>query len=1041
MALSDFSIRKPVFAWMLMLGLIIFGAVGFTRMGLSQLPDADFPVVTVSLTYEGAAPEVMETDIVDVVEGAVMSVEGVRSVTSYSKYGSATVSVEFELSRSIDAALQEIQTKVAQAQRNLPKEIDPPIITKTNPDDQPILWLSLSSDRMELKELMRYTRDQLKDKFSTISGVGEVVLGGYVEPNLRVWVNNKDLDRYNFTVTDVLNTIQSEHSELPAGQIETAAKESNVRTMGEARSPEEFGSIVINQRGGQPNYTKIRLNQVAKIEEGLADVRRKSRFMGKPAVGLGIRKQRGSNAVAVAHGVKSRMEEVRKVLPPGTSLDINFDTTRFIEDSVDELNLTLILSALLTAFVCWLFLGSWSSTFNVLMAIPTSIVGAFLILYFFGFTLNTFTLLGLSLAIGIVVDDAIMVLENIVRHREMGKDRVQAALEGSRQITPAAVAATIAIVAIFLPVAFMRGVIGKFFFQFGVTMTATVLLSLLEALTLTPMRCAQFVEVSHRTTKFGKWVDRTFERLQDWYQKTLSKVLHHRAAVIIATFIFFGASVSTVKFLGKEFVPPQDMGVFLITLKTSVDASINYTDEKFKKLEEFLKSHPDIVDHYYVAVGGFGGDVNSGAAFVTLKNPGHRKRNPLTGREYTQFDFMDVCRKELSKIPDVKVFIQDLSMRGFSASRGFPVEFSVRGPDWDKLGTYSTQIMEKMRSSGLMTDVDTDYLLGKPEVRIYPDRSKAAKYAVSIQAISQTINGLIGGVTSGKYPMGGHRYDIRVRLLPVERETKEQIKHLFVRNNRGEVIPLSELVTIEEKPSLQQITRYDRERAITVFANVKAGQSQARAIEEVQKIGKEILPVDYHVVMSGSAKTFKESFDDLIIALVMGVLVAYMVLGSQFNSFIDPVTVLLALPFSVSGAFLALFLSHQSLNIYSFIGLILLMGIVKKNSILLVDFTNQTREAGITDVREALVKACPTRLRPILMTSIATIAGAIPQALAIGPGAEARMPMAIAVIGGVLVSTLLTLVVVPCAYSVFAQLKASSRRHRSSESLAPGAST
>lgn len=1023
MNLSEISIRRPVFAWMLMAALIVFGAICFQRMGVSQLPDVDFPVVSINVSYDGAAPEIMETDVVDVLEDAVTSVQGVRSITSSSRYESASITVEFELGRDIDIALQEIQTKVAQAQRQLPDDMDPPTISKSNPEDQPIMWIAASSDAYELKDLMRYVRDELRDKFTTVSGVGEVFLGGYVEPNLRVWVSNEALNRFDLTITDVINTIQNEHSELPAGQIEQNAREYDVRTMGEAKTANEFSQLIINERGGQPNYRPIRLSEVAKVEEGLADIRRISRFMGQPSVGLGIKKQRGANAVSIAYAVKKRIEEVRPQLPKGFHLDLNFDTTEFIEESVAEMVFSLLLSALLTAIVCWVFLGSWSSTLNILLAIPTSIIGAFIFLYFFGFTLNTFTLLGLSLAIGIVVDDAIMVLENIVRHREMGKSRFDSALEGSKEIGFAAMAATVSVAAIFLPVAFMRGVIGKFFFQFGVTMTATVFLSLLEALTLTPMRCSQFVETHERTSKFGKWVDEQFIKTEKFYERVLRIVLQHRWKTIALSVVFFLATFYPAKLIKKEFVPAQDQSTFLVRMKTPVGSTIGVTNAKCLEAEKFFASRPE-VQRYYVAVGGFGGgDVITAMMFITMKPLKERGIDAEKKRQLSQQEFMEVVRKELNKIPDVKVFLQDLSMRGFSASRGYPIEFSIRGPEWSQLAELSATMTKKLSETGLVADVDTDYLLGKPEIQIVPNRLKSAQHGVNVRNISRAIQATIGGIVTGKYESAGHRNDIRVRLLENERDSAQQIGKVFVRNNRGERIPLSEVVDIQERKSLQLITRYDRSRAITVFANIKEGASQSDAMAAVKKISDEIIPDGYYVVMSGSSETFKESFSDLTYALILGIIVAYMVLASQFNSFIHPVTVLLALPFSISGAFLALWLMNKSLNIYSFIGLILLMGIVKKNSILLVDFANQVREQGQKDVSLALLKACPIRLRPILMTSFSTIFAAIPPALALGPGAETRIPMAITVIGGMLVSTVLTLVVVPCVYSLFSRLE------------------
>ncbi|MBU6374836.1 MAG: efflux RND transporter permease subunit, partial [Bdellovibrionales bacterium] len=644
---------------------------------------------------------------------------------------------------------------------------------------------------------------------------------------------------------------------------------------------------------------------------------------------------------------------------------------------------------------------------------------------FMNFTLNTFTLLGLSLAIGIVVDDAIMVLENIVRHKEMGKSRLEAAITGSKEITFAALAATIAIAAIFIPVVFMKGAIGKFFFQFGITLTVAVGLSLLEALTLTPMRCSQFLDSSHRTRGLGAWVDSAFKRCTELYGSILKLALARYKMVLFASLVFLVATSFSVKFIGKEFSPTQDQGVFLMRLKTPTDSSLEYTNTKFQEAEKLLMARPEIV-RIYSAVGGFGGgEVNTGVIFVSLKEKNQRGKNPKTGKAWTQQDLMEEFRKILSKIPDLKVFAQDLSMRGFSAGRGFPVEFSVRGADWDKLAAYSEKLKTRMEETGLMADIDWDYKLGKPEIQITPDRNRANARGVSVRAISEVINALVGGVNVGKYESGGRRYDIRLRLEREERARAEQITKLFVRNNRGELVRLSEVVTLSEKPSLSQINRYNRERAISVFANMKPGRSQNEAVLQIQKIGKEILPSDYKLIMSGSAETFKESFRDLGFALILGIAVAYMVLASQFNSFIDPISVLLALPFSVSGAFLGLLLTGQTLNIYSFIGLILLMGIVKKNSILLVDFTNQAIEngRGRLSVYDALTQACPMRLRPILMTSFATVAGAIPPALALGPGAETRVPMAVTVIGGVLVSTALTLFVVPCAYLGFSRFQ------------------
>ncbi len=1019
MTLSDVSIKNPVFAWMLMLGLIVFGWIGFSSMGISQMPDVDYPVVNVSVSLEGAAPEVMETQVADVLEGVVMSIQGIKDVSSTSKRGSCNITIEFELGRDIDVAMQEVQAKISQAAHDLPRDIDPPTISKSNPEDQPIIRVALNGDR-PLKDLMAYSNDFLKDKFTTISGVGNVDMGGFVDPNLRIWVNTDQLNAKQITVEDVINTVGNQHAETPAGYISSGNKEMNVRVMGEATTPEQFANLVITGRGGAAIWKTFRIKDVAVVEDGLNDIRRIARTNGKLSVGIGIMKQRGSNAVSVAKAVRARVAELQAGLPKGMNLTVVNDSTRFIEDSTHELNFTLILSALLTGIVCWVFLGSWSSTINVLLAIPTSIIGAFLILYFMGFTLNTFTLLGLSLAIGIVVDDAIMVLENIVRYNEMGYGRIKSALVGAREITFPAMAASIAILAIFVPVIFMKGIIGKFFFQFGVTMSAAVLLSLLEALTLSPMRCSQFVDAG-RSTAMGVWMDKAFNKVASSYRRLLEFILQHRWKTIGAAVLVFVVSLLIALKLPTEFTPSQDQSQFMVRLQTPIGSSFEYTDGVFKRVEAWALQQPNI-ERYFGSVGG--GSVNGGMMFITLKQPKDRLPLKPGGKRPTQQDLMNYTRKALKGIKELdRVSIQDPSQSGFTAKRGYPVELSLRGPDWDKLAELDQAMMKRMADSGKMVDVDTDYQAGMPEVQIIPDREKAAARGVDIASIGSAVNSMIGGVRVGKFTKNGKRYDIRVRLVDKDRNSPSDIGKIWVRNNHGEMIRLSEVMKAVEKPTLLSISRRNRERAIGIFANPAPGVSQGDALAEAQKIAKELLPDGYRIVLSGSSQTFQESFGSLMTALVFGIFVAYMVLASQFNSFIHPVTVLLALPFSITGAFIALLIGHQSLNIYSMIGMILLMGIVKKNSILLVEFTNTRRRDKGMNVTDALLEACPIRLRPILMTSFATIAAAIPPALGIGPGAETRIPMALVVIGGVLFSTALTLLVVPCAYSLFSALE------------------
>jgi HAE1 family hydrophobic/amphiphilic exporter-1 len=589
----------------------------------------------------------------------------------------------------------------------------------------------------------------------------------------------------------------------------------------------------------------------------------------------------------------------------------------------------------------------------------------------------------------------------------------------------------LAIVAIFLPVAFMKGIIGKFFFQFGVTISVAVLISLIEALTLAPMRCSRFLEVGERRGRLGRAVDDGFTRLSASYLRWLRPALHHRALVLAGSAVFFALSLLIIGQLKQEFVPAQDTSRFQVRFQTPVGTSIDATDRVFKQIETFLASRGE-VDRFFGFIGGFGGgEVNTGMAWVTMKDPGDRPRDEKSGKRLTQQEFMEVVRAGANAIPGARASLIDPSQQGFSASRGggFPVELVVRGRDWNVLAASAQKIMEEMQTSGVVTDVNSDYQVGMPEVRVIPDRNKAADLGISMADIGETINAAIGGVRVGKFKDQGRRFDIRVRLLAPQRERPEDIQRLFVRTGRGDLVRLGDIVRIEQAPTLQAITRKDRERAITIFANVAKGASQAKALDRSQEIAAGILPDGYRATPAGTSQAFKESFNSLGFAFVMGLVVAYMVLATQFNAFTHPFTVLLALPFSVSGALMALWVFGQSMNVYSMLGLILLMGIAKKNSILLVDFTNQLREKG-KDKDHALLEACPVRLRPILMTSMATIAGAIPPALAIGPGAELQRPMAVALVGGMLVSTLLTLFVVPAAYSLLDDAVAWTRRRR-----------
>lgn len=999
MNLTEVCIRKPVLAWMMIAATVLFGVVAGRRIGISQFPDVDFPTITVGLAWEGASPESMETDVVEVLEEALVQVEGVQSITSSSRQGQASITLEMAMERDVDLALQDVQTRIAQSQRRLPRDMDPATVSKTNPEDQPILWLGLSGPvpRQQLTDVARY---QIKEKLQTVPGVGEITMGGYLERNVRIWLDAERLDQFGLTAGEVARALQAGHVELPAGRIETTGREINVRVLGEALDLASFRSIEVGRRRGSP----VHLEDVALVEDGFEDMRNMARVNGQPAIGLGIRKQRGANAVEVAEKVRAVMASLQPTLPEGMALAINFDSTEFIAESVHEVQFELVLSVLLTALVCWLFLGSLSSTLNVVLAIPMSLLGTVAVIHFLGYTFNTFTLLAMALAVGIVVDDAIMVMENIYRHGEMGKDRHAAAREGTAEITFAALSATVAVVAIFLPVIFMQGIVGRFFLQFGVTLCLAVLFSYVEAVTLAPARCSQMLDTSRdRRSRVGLAADAVFTRIERAYHTTLGRVLNHPGKILLGALALTVGAVFLLRSLPGEFVPSQDQSRLMIRVQTAVGSHIRETDLLMNQVEQRVLAHAEVL-RVFGNVGGFGsGQVNSGFLFVTLVPPNQR--------ELGHMDFAAQLRKELNTIPGVRAMVQDPSQQGFTARRGFPVEFSVRGSDWDGLVDVTGELRRKLESGGLAVDVDSDYQVGMPELRVTPDRARCADLGIPVEDVAAAINALVGGVRVGKYSEGGRRLDVRMRLLASQRARPEDLMRLRVRTASGELVPLSSVVQVEELPALQAITRRDRERAITITANVAPGHSQQDVLKSVEDMQQE-LPAGYRLVLGGASVAFKESMGSLLVTLFLGIAVAYMVLASQFNSLLHPVTVLTILPLSVAGAAGGLWMAGKTLNIFSMIGLLLLMGIVKKNSIILVDYARQAQARGL-NARDALLEAGPKRLRPILMTSTATMMAALPSALGLGPGAEVRSPMAIGILTGLFVSTALSLLVVP----------------------------
>jgi hydrophobe/amphiphile efflux-1 (HAE1) family protein len=1014
MNLIDLSIRRPVFAWVLMFALIVFGAISMNRMGISQLPDVDFPIINVSFTYDGAAPEVVESELVDPIEERLLAIEGIKDMRSQARQGSGQVTLEFDINRNVDVALQEVQTALSQLR--LPAGIDPPIIKKQNPEEDPIVIISISGNA-ELKDMLAWSDRYLLDQLRFLPGVGEVSVGGFADRNLRIWIDTNKLNQYELTITDVVNALNAQHVESAAGQFNEKLRELRVRWLGEASTLEEIKNIRILKRGSDRVFgRKLFIKDVADVQDGLSDIRRIARVGGKQAIGIQIRKQRGTNEVEIAQTIRKKLEEIKGNFPKGFEYQVIVDFTKSTKATVDLTIEKLWVAALITIVICFLFLGSFQAALNILFSIPTSIVGTFTVIYFSGFTLNLFTLLALTLSISIVVDDAIMLLENIVRHYRMGKDSVTAASDGAKEVLPAAIAATLAVVAVFLPVVFMDGIIGKFFFQFGVTMCACVLLSLLEAVTITPMRAAALLSTEPEVSKFEHYLDHAFEKFSDKYRKILATTLQWKYTVFFGSLAFFALSLFLVLKVRQEFVPLQDQDLIIMTAQTKPGTSLDYTSEQANKIEEVLRQNKNIKS-YLILVGGGPTSATSNQMFIPII------LKPRAERAQGHIMIMNELRGKFKAFNNFKVTLRDNSGRNLSSGRQNPIGINIRGPDLDVLDKLSKEFITKLEAEKLAVDMDSDFRKGIPELILRPNREAMAERGVTVEQVGQILASGIGSVRQGRFTMDGKRYDIRFKFKDEQIKTPQDFKQLFVRNNIGTLVPLSELVTIEEGKAIQGISRLNRQRSISIFGNLAPGISQANALDRAKVLAGEILPPGYTFALEGASAGFASSFKSLASALSIGILVAYLILAVQFNSFVHPFPVLIALPFSVSGALVALWMFGASVNLFSFIGLIVLMGISKKNSIMLVEFSNQVREHTKKPVLDSLLEACPVRLRPILMTSAATVAAATPLILGHGMGAETRLPMGLSIIGGTIISTILTLFVVPALYLIMSQLE------------------
>ena len=1005
MNLPGLSIRQHVLTWMLSLVLILFGVISYQRIGVDRLPQIDFPLLSVATVLPGADPEIIDASVTNIVESAVNSVSGIESIQSSSLAGVSVVMIQFELSKNIDTAFNEVQAKLNEVIQLLPTDAKTPVLKKVEAGSQPIMWLALQGNNT-LQQLNVYARNIIKKRLETISGVGDVVIAGERRRTIRV---NLDIDKMaalGVGVDEVIAAFGQEHIKLPGGFITSANREHQLKLDLEYHNVDELGRLIVAYHDRLPVY----LDQIGDIEDGLEDFRRYASYNGEPAVGLGLIKISGSNTVAIIDEARHRLQtDILPQLPPTMTLNTVVDDASLINAIVDGLRAHLLEGTLLAALVVWLFLRNLRSTLIVATAIPVSLLGAIAGIYFAGFTFNVMTLLGLLLLIGVVVDDAIVVLENIFRHMEADPDSPHdiIAEKGTLQVMFAVVASTFTLLSLFGAVVFMEGIIGRFIGSFAVVVVIGVIISLFVSLTLTPMLCARYLRIIKRHGALYRIMESGFRGMERGYHAMIAFSINRRVLVLGAAVLVVYSSGWFMGQLGKGFMPDEDEGRFIVSIKTPLGSSIDYTIDRLRQVETVLKRHAEIGGLFSTIGTGDRGQVNQGQIYVSLI--------PREQRSLHQKAILEQVRTELALVPGVRAFASPVPIVG--GQRGEPLQFVLKGPNLDRVAALSRKLAERLQVIPEIGTLDTDLQLDMPQVTLELDREKARNVGLSTLSIANTLRVLVGGLDVAKYnddPGDGERYDIRLQAGSMLRHP-DDLYRVFLRNRNGDLVRLDTVAKLKEKLGAATIGRYKLQYAATFFATPTIPEGDAAEI--VQTAARSILPTGYQIELIGRAREFSKTVGYVIFAFATGLILVYMTLASQFNSFIQPLIVMTAQPLAVIGGVFGLWLAGHSLNIYSMIGMVLLVGLVAKNSILLIDLTNQYRQQG-KGINEALLVACPIRMRPVLMTSLTIIISMLPAAMGVGAGSDTNAPLAVAVIGGMVSSTLLTLIVVPVVYSL-----------------------
>jgi multidrug efflux pump len=1001
MRISDTSIRRPVFASMVTAALVLFGGIGYSRLAVREYPDVDPPIVSVSTELPGANPQVVESAVTDILEEELSTVQGLRTLTSSSQEGNSNITLEFTLDRDVEAAAQDVRDKVARVRGRLPEDVREPVVAKEEADANPFFWLALSGANYDLLQLSDIGDRLVKQRLQTLPGVGSARIYGERRFSMRVWLSASELAARGLTVQDVQQAIRTRNVEVPAGRIESERREFTVRSLGELKTPGEFAQLVVSSQGGQ----LVKLQDIGRVELGPQDERSELRYNGTPSVAIGVIRQSKANIIDVADAIRAELPKIQQALPPGVKLDVAFDQSTFVKRSIKEAEETLVLAAGLVVVIIFLFLRNLRATVIPGLAIPASIVSTFAIMYFLGFSINNFTLLALTLAIGIVVDDAIIVLENAYRHQEeLGEDPETAARRGTSEIGFAVIATTISLVAVFTPLAFLKGSTGRLFNEFGIAVAGSVVLSGLVALTLTPMLCAKILRVPPSHGRVYKLLEAAFDGVAAWYGRTLAVALRHRGVVIMGALgVLVGAGV-LFRSLKREFVPPEDRGWFLTLVIAPEGASLAFTDG-YQRQAEAVLGRTKGVESYFSVVN-IGDGVSRGIIFVNLADWATRTR--------TVQEIIGEVQPQFFGIPGVFVFANNPPAFGW----GSPVNFVVQHPDFGLLAKGVDTLVKRASQIKGLQNVDTDLRVNKPELTVTFDRDRAEDLGVPVGDVAGTLQTLLGGNRTSTFTRNNKLYDVIVQLDPRERATPSDMTGLYVRGRAGQLVKLEALASVKEGVGPRELNHFNRVRSATLTASLATGFTLGEAVDSLRRIADEVLPKGSSTALAGESRELEESGSSLYFAFLLALVVVFMVLASQFESLVHPFTVLLAVPLAVTGALLTLKLAGSTINLYSQIGMILLIGLVTKNSILLVEYANQLKERGLSAV-DAVREAGRIRLRPILMTSVATVMGAVPIALGLGAGSSSRRPLGYSIVGGVLLSTLLTLFLVPVVYLLF----------------------